>query len=428
MEDNGTGHYRWFVVGFSFIALALAYGATYYSFSIFFTVLLKEFGCNRSLTAGAFSVFLIFHGITGPLTGRMVDRFGPRGIFLSGSVVLGAGLALCGMVQRWWEFYIFLSVLTAVGAGSVGFVPSATMVQEWFREKRGLAMGILSAGIGFGIFTCVPAIQYLIDRVGWRMTYRPMAVFIPLAIFFMVVAFLGRVPRTHGSHDAKREETPAMITSPLVADEEWASRSWTLRRAANTRQFWLLWSSMFLSNFTIHSILAHQVAFFVDQGVSALFASTIVGMIGIVSIAGKIVWGGVSDRIGREVTYLAGVACSVCGTLLLILFTFFPNPYIPYSYAVFYGMGYAAVTALSPIISADFFEGRAYGSIFGALFMSVSLGGAAGAWFTGFLFDQFKSYVPVFVILVPCTLWAFVNIWIAVPRKIRRVPDRKSVV
>jgi MFS family permease len=90
-------------------------------------------------------------------------------------------------------------------------------------------------------------------------------------------------------------------------------------------------------------------------------------------------------------------------------------------------MGYAAVTALSPIISADFFEGRAYGSIFGALFMSVSLGGAAGAWFTGFLFDQFKSYVPVFVILVPCTLWAFVNIWIAAPRKIRRVPGKRAL-
>jgi len=303
-------------------------------------------------------------------------------------------------------------------------VPNATMIQQCFREKRGYAMGVISSGIGFGMFICVPLIQYLINRAGWRMTYRIIAVFIPLITFSMMIAFLRKFPRTIASGEAKGENTHTFIKDSLIVDKEWASRRWTVRQAARTKQFWLLWLSLFLSNFTIYSVLTHQVAFFIDQGLSALIASSIAGIIGIVSIVGKIVWGGLSDKIGREVTYLAGTVCSVCGMILLIAFTVGPNPYIPYLYALIFGLGYAAVTALSPLVTADFFEGQAYGSIFGVLFMSINLGGACGVWFTGFLYDQTRSYVPAFTILIACTLCALVNIWIAAPRKIRMVPGK----
>jgi len=424
MKNEGYFDFRWIIVGVSFVLLALTYGATAYSFSVFFVALLKEFGWNRSITGGAFSVFLILHGVAGPFIGSMVDRFGPRKVFMLGALLLGTGLALCSLIHRWWEFYIFFSVVTALGVSFLGFVPNATMIQQCFREKRGYAMGVISSGIGFGMFICVPLIQYLINRVGWRMTYRIIAVFIPLITFSMMIAFLRKFPRTIASGDAKGENTYTFIKDSLIVDKEWASRRWTARQAARTKQFWLLWLSLFLSNFTIYSVLTHQVAFFIDQGLSALIASYIAGIIGIVSIVGKIVWGGLSDKIGREVTYLAGTVCSVCGMILLIAFTVVPNTYIPYLYAIFFGLVYADVTALSPLVTADFFEGQAYGSIFGVLFMSINLGGACGVWFTGFLYDQMRSYVPAFTILIACTLCALVNIWIAAPRKIRMVPGK----
>src|SRR4030042_5998200 len=112
MEDEGYFKSRWIIVGVSFVILALTYGATYYSFSVFFVAILKEFNWNRSLTAGAFSLFLILLGFASPFTGSMVDRFGPRRVFLSGSLVLGIGLALCSLIHSWWEFYIFFSVVT----------------------------------------------------------------------------------------------------------------------------------------------------------------------------------------------------------------------------------------------------------------------------------------------------------------------------
>src|SRR4030042_261869 len=194
-QDKNAFHFGWIIVGFSFVTLALAYGVLF-SFSVFFVALLKEFGWSRSMAAGAFSLFVILHSLIGPFVGIMVDRLGPRRVILLGSFFLGVGLALCSLVKTWWQFYIFFGVITAVGVGSIGWVPNTTIIQHWFKEKRGLPIGIISSGIGIGILVCVPSVQYLIIQVGWRRTYGIMAIFIPLVVISMAVPCLKRPPKT----------------------------------------------------------------------------------------------------------------------------------------------------------------------------------------------------------------------------------------
>ncbi len=424
MKDKNAFHFGWIIVGFSFVTLALAYGV-WYSFSVFFVALLKEFGWSRSMAAGAFSLFVILHSLIGPFVGIMVDRLGPRRVILLGSFFLGVGLALCSLVKTWWQFYIFFGVITAVGVGSIGWVPNTTIIQHWFKEKRGLPIGIISSGIGVGILVCIPSIQHLITQVGWRMTYRIMAIFIPLIVISMAIAILKRPPQTTQVRDIKEGVSPGIVKDPLVVNEEWAARSWTIREAIATKPFWFLTLSFFLGNFITQSIFTHQVAFFVDHGLQALFASYIVGIVGIVSIGSKILWGVLSDKIGREITYTIGMACSIFGMIALIVFSIFPSPILTYFFSLFFGMGYSVTAALPPLITTDFFEGRAYGGIFGSLMTFVGVGGAFGAWFAGFLYDFVGSYVPVFVILILCALFSCLSIWKAAPRKIRMVPGRK---
>ena len=149
------------------------------------------------------------------------------------------------------------------------------------------------------------------------------------------------------------------------------------------------------------------------------------GIVGVVSIGSKILWGTLSDKIGREITYTIGITCSILGMLLLILFNLLPSPSLPYFYAIFFGMGYAVQAALPPLITADFFEGHAYGGIFGTLMIFVGIGGAFGVWFAGFLHDQTGSYVPVFIITIICAFFSCLNIWWAGPGKIRMVPGKR---
>ena len=424
MEEKKPLYRGWIIVGVSFITLALAYGV-WYSFSVFFVALLKEYDWSRSVLAGAFSLCIIIHSLVGPFVGGMVDRLGPRRVIFLGSLFLGIGLALCGLTQTWWQFYIFFGAITAIGIGAIGWVPNVTLIQHWFREKRGLAIGIISSGIGIGILVCIPTIQYLIIQFGWRMTYGIMAIFFPLIVVSMAIAFLKRSPQITPSSHVEIETPCRIVRDSLIINDDWASQSWTARKAIITRQFWLLSLSFFLGNFITQSIFTHQVAFFVDRGLDALFASYIVGMIGIVSLGGKVLWGGLSDKVGREITYTLGIACSILGMLTLILFNFLPFLVLTYFFAFFFGMGYAVTAALPPLVASDFFEGQAYGSIFGTLMTFVGAGGAVGAWFAGFIYDHMESYLSVFIILIFCALFACFNIWKAAPRKIRRVPGKK---
>lgn len=425
MKDEGYVKGRWIIVGVSFTTLALT-STIMHSFSIFFVALLTEFRWSRSITAGAFSLFFILYGVIGPLAGSMVDRFGPKRVFVLGSLLWKLGLALCSLIRSWWQFYVFFGVIAAIGAGLTGWVPNTTLIQRWFKEKRGMAIGILSSGIGIGIFVCIPSIQYLINGVGWRMAYRVMAFFISTVVIIMAVIFLRKPQRKSTPTHSKQETSHTVVRDPLIVDLKWASRSWSLRQAIITKQFWILSVSFFFTSLINQSISAHHAAFFVDKGLEPIFVAYIIGMIGIVSIGGKIFWGTLSDRIGREITYTLIMVCCICGILLLITFSTLSSPYIPYLFAIFFGMGYAGTAVLPPLITADFFEGRNYGSIFGTIFILNTVGGAFGAWLGGFLHDQVGNYIPFFIIVIACALFACFNIWIAAPRKIRIVPGKKD--
>lgn len=413
----------WIIVATSFIALALLYSLQY-SFSVFFVALIKEFGWSRSIGSGAFSLFAVLSSMTGPVVGSLISTFGLQRVVLVGALVMGLGLALCSLIESWWHFYLFFGVITAAGLGATGWIPNVTLIHLWFRERRGLAMGIISSGIGIGIFVCVPAIQHLIVRFGWRMSYCLMAFFIPLVVVTIALTLLGRTPSPKRAPFPEERVSSATARDPLIIDQEWASRSWSLKKAAGTRPFWHLCLVFFLGNFMAQSIFMHQVAFFVDHRLSAVYASYLVGLVGVVSLVSKIVWGGLSDRIGREMTYTAGMACMMLSMVLLILFDHVPFTGIAYLFPVCFGMGYAVTAALPPLITADLFEGPAYGSIFGSFMAFSGMGAALGAWFAGLIFDWSGSYVPTFIMNIVSSWISCFSIWKAGPGKVRRVPER----
>lgn len=106
MKKENTFHFGWVIVGVCFITLALVFGI-WYAFSVFFVALLKEFGWSRSVGAGAFSFFIIVSSLISPFAGSMVYSIGPKKVIIIGSLILGVGLALCSLVQNWWQFYLF---------------------------------------------------------------------------------------------------------------------------------------------------------------------------------------------------------------------------------------------------------------------------------------------------------------------------------
>ena len=337
----------------------------------------------------------------------MTRRYGARRIILCGAVTLAFGLCLAAHISQWWELYIAYGIIVSVGLTSAGWLPSIILIRAWFLERVGMAVGIVSAGIGGGITVVVPLTQFLIERVGWRWTYRLFA----LAIVGWVV------PATYALvRDPVRDEAPR--AEPVIPRA--SARSWTLGQAVRDRRYWLLGGMYFLGNMVTQLLFVHQVAFLVDHGVVPLVAASVGGVAGLASIVGKIGWGSLSDRTGREISYTWALLCLAGSLGVLVLAGGSPGSGLPYVYAVLFGLGYAGTAVLIPAATSDLFAGPGFASIFGSLQAVLAVGAALGAWAAGQIFDVTGTYTLALWLAFAVSLASPALMWLAAPSRPRR--------
>jgi MFS family permease len=402
-----AGAGAWRVIVATFVTLGLVYGF-WYAYSVFLVAFLREFGWSRSVVAGVFSVLVLVHGLTGPPLGWLVERFGARVVIASGGALLSASLFLAAHIGAVWQLYLVIGVLAAAGMSAAGWVPCVVLIRAWFPAQVGTALGLVSTGIGVGIFALVPFTQLLIDGVGWRWAMRALGAIIAL---WVVPATLLLVRDARGTASAIPAPAAAGAAPPS------ARPHWTIATAVRTWRFWTTGIVFFAGSVATQMLLVHQVAFLVDHGVSALVAATVVGIVGIASIAGKAGWGTLSDRAGRELTYSLAFGCVATSVGLMALAGAHPHTPLPYVYAVFIGVGYAVTAPLTPAIASDLYGGPRFASIFGALHFMNSLGGAIGAWVAGRLFDATGSYALALPVAAAMALLAPGLLWVVAPRR-----------
>jgi predicted MFS family arabinose efflux permease len=254
----------------------------------------------------------------------------------------------------------------------------------------------------------VPLAQAMIDRIGWRMAFVVLAA-ISATVTFPVGLFAVR----------DRDESPStegrVAAAARVRPE---APGWTLGSALRGRSFWLVSASFILLNAPVQMILTHQVAYLTEAGQPKHLAAGIVGLVGLLSAPGKVLWGWLSDRWWIESTYLAGIALLVGGIVALSAV----GPATPflalYGYAALMGFGYAVAPAMTPILSARFFAGRNFGAIFGALNLLHHTGGAAGVWLAGYSHDLTGSYLLSLRGSIVSACLALVCVSFAAPRRL----------
>ena len=348
------------------------------------------------------------HGVSGPVLGWLVERFGPRAVIASGGAVLAASLALGAHIQAIWHLYVVFGVLASLGVSAAGWVPAVVLIRGWFPHRVGTAIGIASGGIGVGIFALVPFTQILIDSVGWRWALRVLAVIVALWIV-PATLWLVRTPPTAAPVATARTPVDAGPAGPRLY--------WTPTTVLRSWRFWTTSAVFFAGSASTQMLLVHQVAYLVDHGVPALVGATVVGIVGVASVAGKAGWGTLSDRAGRELTYTLAFGCVALSVAFLAFAGAYPGTPLPYVYAVLIGVGYAVTAPLTPAISSDLFGGPQFPRIFGMLHFANSVGGALGAWIAGRIFDVTHSYAFALPIAAAMALLAPALLWVVAPRR-----------
>lgn len=417
-EKSPKLYYGWVIVGVSFLTIFLALGIRY-SFGVFYVAILKDYQWGRGETAGAFSLALAVHAGFSPVTGSLVDRFGPRKLFPIGALFLTLGLSAASQISMIWQLYLFFGVVTAIGVNSLSYTPHMSVIPKWFIKKRGLASGLVLAGIGLGTMALAPFIQKMIDTVGWRCAFLVLGAIVLCTVFPLTAIFQRASPQEVGQRpdEITRNLDDVMChnTTSSMADANslHTSKEWTLKRALRTKAFWCMFLVLFTNGFVMNMLVVHQAAYLVDRGYSEVLAATSIGAVGLLGSIGGIFCAFLSDRFGREIGFTIGGAAAFLGVLHLLLLKDTTSPRILYLFVVFYGLGNGSTSPISAAKTGDLFPGKSLGKILGILSTGFGLGGALGAYSGGHLYDVTGNYFLAFILLLASICIGVVAIWMA---------------
>jgi len=314
-----------------------------------------------------------------------------------------------------------------LGAGEAVMYPgSSQFVSRWIpTQERGLANGLIFAGVGVGSVTLLPWVQLMIEQTGWRTACTAMGLLV-LVVLAPINLLLRKRPEDIGLRpdgDAAPSATSAKPVSNVV-DPDWVAIDWTLKRALATPRFWWLATGYFGGLYIWYAVQVHQTKYLLDIGFSPSVAVWALGAVSLLGIPGQILLGHVSDRVGREWIWSAScLGFAICFAALTAL-SHYPTLLLVYVMVLAQGaLGYGLTSIMGAVV-VEIFQGRHYGSIFGTIMVAALAGGAAGPLVTGVLHDLSGNYTLAFLIGIAVSGLSALAIWRASPGKIRAVAGR----
>jgi MFS family permease len=385
-------YYGWIVVGVAFAAMFVNYGVRGAQ-----TVLIKgvssDLDIGRAAASLPFTVSVLVYALLAPLTGRLVDRFGPRWVMVGGALVSGLGLWMCSRANSLAAMVVFFGIVFGVGGNGIGLVPSNTSVATWFRRKLGLALGIATAGIGFGTMILPRLTGIIQSRYDWRASFQFLG-YMSLALAVVALFLL------KGKKDASGGGGVNGVEAAHGAGQAGAPAGLSLGQSLRTASFWQLFAGFVFIVIALYGVMVHQVPYATDRGIGKSWAEWSVVVFGATSIAGRFTFGWLSDRT-REKKHALYPACAILLVSLFFLL-FVRRAWSLMLFSTVFGFGYAAYGPVIPAVCAEVFGKANMGAIFGAVTTGGALGGAAGPVLTGLIFDKTGSYAWAWIMALAC--------------------------
>lgn len=365
--------YAWVVVWAAFVCLAVIFGVAY-SFAAFFASFAAQFDAQRADVAFVFGLSGLLYFLLGAGGGMLADRFGPRAAAVAGMLCIALGLAGASSADSLTLIYATYGIGVGVGIALV-YTPAIACVQPWFTQRRGLAAGIASAGIGAGT-VAVPLLATLaIAALDWRAALRVLALGV-LVVGIGAAWWLRRAP--------------VVSATPGAAGGRPSGE--TLAEALRDRRFWWLYVAVALGAPGMFIPFAHVSAAARDLGIDSARAVGLVGLIGIGSLVGRFAIGALADRVGRRLTLALGLASM---GLSFVLWWAGGGYAALAMFALWFGLSYGGIVSLLPAICMDLFGARAVASILGTLYTGAAAGNLLGPVAAGAVFDHTGSYAWV---------------------------------
>ncbi len=347
----------WLVVAGAFVVQLVGYGAAY-SFAAFAEDLERAFGASRTSVSAVYAICGFTAFAVSAVAGPLADRIGPRPLAAAGMLLVAFGLATAATARSLAEIYLCYGLIIGLGIG-FAYVPAVAVVQRWFVAWRGLASGMAASGIGFGTALVPPAVDALAAGAGWR------AAFVLCAIAAAVLGVAGALLLV--SSPESRGLAPDGGTAHPIAMHPGAMHpgGQSLREVLRRRSFWLLYTGAMLVSVPASLPIAHLARAAADSGLPRTEAMGLLSLLGIASIAGRLVLGALADIVGRAATFI-GSCAAVAG--LTLLWAIADGTRMFTLFAIGFGIAYGGFVALLPSFTTDLHGRRCAASAIGVLF------------------------------------------------------------
>ncbi len=377
---------RW-LIALAAVGIHMSIGSVY-AWSVLTKPVMETMGMTLSETTWAFSIAILFLGLSAGFLGSVVERMGPARSGMVSACFFGSGLlgtAWAISIHSALLLYICYGLIGGIGLG-VGYITPVSTLVKWFPRHRGFATGLAIMGFGFAALVAGPVMRYLVDRFGLVDNFLILGVV--YALVMVLSASYLRPP--------KEGEIPVMLSDVLQEESQHAKKrtvmgpQLTRKEAMHTWKWYVLWW-IFFTNITcgigllaVASPMAQEVI-----GLSASEAASLVGIIGVVNGGGRIVWSTVSDWIGRGWTYILFFAfevvafASLANTSQVTVFEALVLAIISC-----YGGGFSCM----PAFISDLFGVKQLSAIHGSILTAWGMAGVAGPLILSFMKETTGGY------------------------------------
>lgn len=412
-------HYGWVIFGLTFTNLTIEGGAKN-SQPVFLLALRNNFQSSATATSAIFSISGLVGAFSAPLLGRILDRMGPRFLFPLAGIMILIGWLASSFASELWQLFIFYGIIATLGQTAVSSFSATANLAPWFPRSKGGVLGLADSGNPTGQAIVTPLAQLIVSTIGWRAAYQIFGV-----AFFVVAAplnllFQRRPPGYPYLAEGRTGQTPEALAASQAPGEagHGAGRSpgeqsppVSAGQALRRWPVWLLFLCRATNSTANQMITLHIIAFFVLAGYGELQAAVTLGMVGLLGIAGRPVFGSLSDILGREAIFSSAMLMTM-GAILVALFVGDGRSLWPLVF-------FAALAGLSDGLSglligakaADLYPPRMLGTVMGVVETGRGAGIALGPLLGGILFDFQGDYLVAFLLAVLLTFVSIFFMW-----------------
>ncbi|MEC2112779.1 MFS transporter [Bacillus stercoris] len=410
-------HYAWIIVSVTFLILLAVQGVRL-SFGAFVEPWERQFSMDRSTISLISTMSFIVYGISQPVIGRLVDKWGARTVLAWSALLTGVSIFLTYLVTSPWQLFLLYGLGVSLGVGGASNVAASVLVVNWFSKKRGLAFGIMEAGFGAGQMLLVPGSLMLIHWFSWKLTV------VVLGLLLIVIVFPAALLMLRNNPSEKKTEP---IGGLAASEKDTAPKTTALSVTGmfRMRQFWFLILPFLICGFTTVGLMdTHLIPFSHDHGFSTTVTSAAVSLLAGFNIAGILLSGIIADRWSSRKILCFLYAVRAMSIVILI---YSHEPYLLLAFAILFGLVDFATVAPTQMLATQYFQNYSIGLMIGWLSLAHQIGSALGAYVPGVIYTITGEYTLAFYLSIGMLVLASVmNVMLREPAAVTR--DSAAVI